>query len=138
MLRDRPEPIFVSRMHFGLPGRSPGIALGDDSVYFRQKRNFVSFTDCFNCLPMAALVDDKILCFHGGLSPDLRNLDQIRNIPRPTDVPDSGLLCDLLWSDPCREVKGWGMNDRGISYTFGPDKVTEFLTKHDLDLHITS
>ncbi|KAL2463284.1 Serine/threonine-protein phosphatase PP1 isozyme 4 [Forsythia ovata] len=92
------------------------------------------FTDCFNCLPVAALVDDKLLCMHGGLSPDLHDLDQIRNIPRPTDVPDIGLLSDLLWSDPSKEVKGWGMNDRGISYTFGPDKVTEFLTKHDLDL----
>ncbi|KAF7131540.1 hypothetical protein RHSIM_Rhsim09G0169500 [Rhododendron simsii] len=93
-----------------------------------------SFTDCFNCLPVAALVDDRILCMHGGLSPDLANLDQIRNLPRPTAVPDTGLLCDLLWSDPCRDVKGWGMNDRGVSYTFGPDKVSEFLAKHDLDL----
>ncbi|KAE8039215.1 hypothetical protein FH972_011644 [Carpinus fangiana] len=59
---------------------------------------------------------------------------QIRNLPRPTDVPDSGLLCDLLWSDPSRDVKGWGMNDRGVSYTFGPDKVSEFLKKNDMDL----
>lgn len=92
------------------------------------------FTECFNCLPVAALIDEKILCMHGGLSPDLTNLDQIRNLPRPTDVPDSGLLCDLLWSDPSREVKGWGMNDRGVSYTFGPDKVAEFLMQHDMDL----
>ncbi|GER25685.1 serine/threonine-protein phosphatase PP1, partial [Striga asiatica] len=92
------------------------------------------FTDCFNCLPVAALIDDKILCMHGGLSPDLSHLDQIRNLPRPTDVPDSGLLCDLLWSDPNREIKGWGMNDRGVSYTFGPDKVAEFLMQHDMDL----
>lgn len=92
------------------------------------------FTDCFNCLPVAALIDDKILCMHGGLSPDLTNLDQIRNLPRPTDIPDSGLLCDLLWSDPSREIKGWGMNDRGVSYTFGPDKVAEFLMQHDMDL----
>ncbi|OWM66742.1 hypothetical protein CDL15_Pgr010394 [Punica granatum] len=93
-----------------------------------------TFTDCFNCLPVAALIDDKILCMHGGLSPDLMDLDQIRNLTRPTDVPDAGLLCDLLWSDPDREVKGWGMNDRGVSYTFGPDKVSEFLAKHDMDL----
>ncbi|KAL6003930.1 hypothetical protein ACLOJK_004476 [Asimina triloba] len=53
---------------------------------------------------------------------------------RPTDVPDTGLLCDLLWSDPSRDIQGWGMNDRGVSYTFGPDKVSEFLQKHDLDL----
>ena len=92
------------------------------------------FTDCFNCLPVAALIDDKILCMHGGLSPDLTNLDQIRNLTRPTDVPDSGLLCDLLWSDPGRDVKGWGMNDRGVSYTFGPDRVSDFLTKNDMDL----
>ena len=97
-------------------------------------RLWKAFTDCFNCLPVAALIDDKILCMHGGLSPDLTNLDQIRNLSRPTAVPDTGLLCDLLWSDPGRDVKGWGMNDRGVSYTFGPDKVTEFLTKHDLDL----
>ncbi|KAK9103752.1 hypothetical protein Sjap_021006 [Stephania japonica] len=45
-----------------------------------------------------------------------------------------GLLCDLLWSDPYRDVKGWGMNDRGVSYTFGAEKVEEFLTKLDLDL----
>lgn len=92
------------------------------------------FTDCFNCLPVAALIDDKILCMHGGLSPDLGHLDEIKNLPRPTDVPDTGLLCDLLWSDPGKDVQGWGMNDRGVSYTFGHDKVTEFLLKHDLDL----
>ncbi|KAK8999556.1 hypothetical protein V6N11_070717 [Hibiscus sabdariffa] len=97
-------------------------------------RLWKSFTDCFNCLPVAALVDDKILCMHGGLSPDLTNLDQIRNLSRPTAIPDAGLLCDLLWSDPDRDVKGWGMNDRGVSYTFGPDKVSEFLAKQDLDL----
>ncbi|KAG6537724.1 hypothetical protein ZIOFF_002819 [Zingiber officinale] len=61
------------------------------------------FTDCFNCLPVAALIDEKILCMHGGLSPDLHNLDQIQNLAHPTDVPDSGLLCDLLWSDPSKE-----------------------------------
>ena len=49
-----------------------------------------TFTDCFNYLPVAAQVDDKILCMHGGLSPDLVNLDQIKQIKRPTDVPDTG------------------------------------------------
>ncbi|WVY93363.1 hypothetical protein V8G54_032451, partial [Vigna mungo] len=97
-------------------------------------RLWKTFTECFNCLPVAALVDEKILCMHGGLSPDLLNLDQIRNIQRPTDVPDTGLLCDLLWSDPSKEVQEWGMNDRGVSYTFGANKVSEFLQKHDLDL----
>ncbi|KAJ4785561.1 Serine/threonine-protein phosphatase [Rhynchospora pubera] len=92
------------------------------------------FTDCFNCLPVAALVDERILCMHGGLSPDLYDLNQIRSLARPSDVPDKGLLCDLLWSDPCGGLRGWGMNDRGVSYTFGADVVTNFLNKMDLDL----
>eukprot|EP00210_Caulerpa_lentillifera_P002037 g1952.t1 len=93
-----------------------------------------TFTDCFNCLPVAALIDEKILCMHGGLSPDLKSLDQIKAIPRPIDVPDSGLLCDLLWADPDKDTKGWGENDRGVSHTFGPDSVAKFLQEHDLDL----
>ncbi|RVX04257.1 Serine/threonine-protein phosphatase PP1 [Vitis vinifera] len=97
-------------------------------------RLWKTFTDCFNCLPVAALIDEKIICMHGGLSPELKNLDQIRNIARPVDVPDQGLLCDLLWADPDKDIEGWGENDRGVSYTFGADKVTEFLQKHDLDL----
>jgi serine/threonine-protein phosphatase PP1 catalytic subunit len=62
------------------------------------------------------------------------SLDRIREIQRPVDVPDQGLLCDLLWSDPDRDSSGWGENDRGVSFTFGADKVAEFLNKHDLDL----
>lgn len=92
------------------------------------------FSECFKCLPVAAVVEEKILCMHGGLSPELKKLDQIRGIPRPIDVPEQGLLCDLLWADPDKDVKGWGPNERGVSYTFGADKLTEFLHKHDLDL----
>ena len=51
---------------------------------------------------------------------------------RPTDVPDTGLLCDLLWADPDKDVNGWAENDRGVSFTFGSDVVNKFLNKHDL------
>ena len=80
-----------------------------------------TFTDCFNCLPVAAVVDEKILCMHGGLSPDLQQLSQIQRIMRPTDVPDQGLLCDLLWSDPDKDVQGWGENDRGAPRPAPPE-----------------
>ncbi|XP_055846778.1 serine/threonine-protein phosphatase beta isoform isoform X1 [Episyrphus balteatus] len=93
-----------------------------------------TFTDCFNCLPIAAIIDEKIFCCHGGLSPDLQSMEQIRRLMRPTDVPDTGLLCDLLWSDPDKDVEGWGENDRGVSFTFGATVVSKFLRKHDLDL----
>lgn len=61
-------------------------------------------------------------------------MDRIRRIPRPTDVPDSGIICDLLWSDPDKDIVGWGDNDRGVSFTFGGDIVGKFLKKHDLEL----
>jgi serine/threonine-protein phosphatase PP1 catalytic subunit len=93
-----------------------------------------TFTDCFNCLPCAAVIDEKIFCTHGGLSPELTSLDQVKRIVRPTDVPDTGLLCDLLWSDPDKDIDGWGENDRGVSFTFGEDIVAQFLNRHDLDL----
>ncbi|KAA0194260.1 Serine/threonine-protein phosphatase [Fasciolopsis buskii] len=97
-------------------------------------RLWKAFTDCFNCLPVAAIVGGRIFCCHGGLSPDLQNFDQIRQIIRPSDVPDTGLLCDLLWSDPNSDVTGWGESARNVSFHFGVDIVTKFLTRHDLDL----
>lgn len=71
---------------------------------------------------------------HGGLSPELQSLGQIREVVRPTEIPDNGLLCDLLWSDPDSTVEGWHDSDRGVSCTFGPDVVADFLDKNDLDL----
>lgn len=93
-----------------------------------------TFTDCFNCLPLAAIVDEKIFCVHGGLSPEIHQMEQVRRIQRPTDIPDCGLVCDLLWADPEKNVNGWGDNDRGVSFTFGRDIVGKFLRKHELDL----
>lgn len=93
-----------------------------------------TFGDCFNCLPVAALIDDKILCMHGGLSPELSNFDQIRKMNRPSEVPEMGLLCDLLWSDPDKQITGWEENERGVSYIFGEEVVSIFLKKQDIDL----
>lgn len=93
-----------------------------------------TFVDTFNTLPIAAIVAGKIFCVHGGLSPSLSHMDDIRNIARPTDVPDYGLLNDLLWSDPADMDADWEANERGVSYCFGKKVIMEFLQKHDFDL----
>ena len=92
------------------------------------------FTDCFNCLPVAALLDNKILCMHGGLSTELEKVEQIKLLVRPSDVPEQGLLCDLLWSDPEENPDGFGPNDRGVSVTFNSVVIDNFLKANDLDL----
>ncbi|KAK2839190.1 serine/threonine protein phosphatase Pzh1 [Arthroderma sp. PD_2] len=93
-----------------------------------------TFVDTFNCLPIAAIVAGKIFCVHGGLSPSLSHMDDIRGIARPTDVPDYGLLNDLLWSDPADMEEDWEPNERGVSYCFGKKVIMEFLQRHDFDL----
>ena len=92
------------------------------------------FVDVFNCMPYSAIVEDKIIFMHGGLSPSLKSLGQLNEIIRPTDVPDEGLLCDLVWSDPESNLKGWELNDRGVSYTFNERIIDNFLTIHNLEV----
>jgi serine/threonine-protein phosphatase PP1 catalytic subunit len=92
------------------------------------------FSNIFNCLPLRAIVDKKILCIHGGLSPEMERLHQIANLHRPCKVPDMGIMCNILWSDPDTGVNGWAKNNRGVSFVFGADVVLTFLEQHDLNL----
>lgn len=92
------------------------------------------FIDTFNTLPIAAIVAGKIFCVHGGLSPVLNSMEEIRNIARPTDVPDFGLLNDLLWSDPADTMNEWEDNERGVSYVFSKVAINKFLQKFGFDL----
>uniref|UniRef100_A0A1I8HBQ2 Serine/threonine-protein phosphatase n=1 Tax=Macrostomum lignano TaxID=282301 RepID=A0A1I8HBQ2_9PLAT len=72
----------------------------------------------FDLLTIAALIDESILCVHGGLSPEIRTLDQIRTIDRQQEIPHKGPFCDLVWSDP-DDVDGFAMSPRGAGYLFG-------------------
>ena len=95
---------------------------------------YSSFLNLFNFLPVAAIIDEKIFCVHGGLSPDLKNIKDISEISRPTEIPEAGLLCDLLNSDPDEDVNEYDENDKGISITFGEKIVHEFLKNNNLDM----
>jgi hypothetical protein len=71
---------------------------------------------------LAAIVDGKVLCVHGGLSPEIRTLDQIRVVARAQEIPHEGAFCDLVWSDP-EDVDTWAVSPRGAGWLFG-DKVS--------------
>ena len=82
-------------------------------------------TDVFDYLSLSAVVEDRLFCVHGGLSPNINTLDQIRVIDRKQEVPHEGPMCDLMWSDP-EEIDGWGISPRGAGYLFGADIVARF------------
>jgi len=90
--------------------------------------------DVFDCLCLSAVVDNSVLCVHGGLSPSLDTIDQIQELNRFMEPPHEGPMCDLMWSDPDDEIQGWGISARGAGYVFGPDIADQFLYANGLEL----
>jgi len=90
-------------------------------------------TQVFDLLTIAALVDGHILCVHGGLSPDVRTIDQIRTINRNQEIPHEGDFCDLVWSDP-EDIETWQVSPRGAGWLFGSRVTNEFVCINNLDL----
>lgn len=98
------------------------------------------FNQLFNFLPLAALIEKKIICMHGGIGRSIHSVEQIEKLERPITM-DAGsiILMDLLWSDPTENdsVEGLRPNARGPGLvTFGPDRVTDFCKKNKLQLII--
>ncbi|EPS39989.1 hypothetical protein H072_6231 [Dactylellina haptotyla CBS 200.50] len=96
-------------------------------------------TESFCSLPLAAVMNKQFLCIHGGLSPELHTLDDIRAIDRFREPPTQGLMCDILWSDPLEEFGQEKTNDffthnhvRGCSYFFSYPAACNFLEKNNL------
>lgn len=89
--------------------------------------------ELFDYLSLAAIIDDRIFAVHGGLSPLISTVDQVRLIDRKKEVPHEGPMSDMLWSDP-EEINGWGLSPRGAGYLFGGDVVEQFLATNQLTM----
>jgi len=89
--------------------------------------------EVFDYLTLAAIVDNKIFCVHGGLSPEIKLLDQIRTINRVREIPHDGPFGDLVWSDP-EEIETWALNPRGAGWLFGRKPMKHFTHLNNLDL----
>lgn len=90
-------------------------------------------TEIFDYLALAALIEDRVFCVHGGLSPSINTLDDIRSIDRKQEVPHDGAMCDLMWSDP-EDLEGWNLSPRGAGYLFGGDIAKGFNQANGIDL----
>jgi serine/threonine-protein phosphatase 6 catalytic subunit len=89
--------------------------------------------EVFDCMNVACIIDGKVLCVHGGLSPDVRTLDQIRTIDRRQEIPHEGAFCDLMWSDP-ENIETWAVSPRGAGWLFGSRVTSEFNHLNGLEL----
>jgi len=91
-------------------------------------------TEVFDQLPLAALVDQKVFCVHAGLSPSVQTFEQLNEIERRIEIPLSGPMADLLWSDPEEGIDGWAMSQRGCGFHFGHDAAHAFNATNKIDL----
>lgn len=87
----------------------------------------------FDFMTLGAIVDGRVLCVHGGLSPEIRTLDQVRVVARAQEIPHEGAFCDLVWSDP-EEVETWAVSPRGAGWLFGDKVASEFCHVNGLSL----
>ncbi|KAH7722334.1 Serine/threonine protein phosphatase PP1-alpha catalytic subunit [Aphelenchoides avenae] len=101
---------------------------------YQSTRLWEVFQDVFNTMPFTGLVAGRIICMHGGLSPQLNSIDQLRQITRPANPTGPSMQFDLLWSDPDKFTIGWQPSTRGVAFLFGPDVVAESCKKLDIDL----
>ncbi|TPP40366.1 Calcineurin-like phosphoesterase family protein [Leishmania donovani] len=90
-------------------------------------------TELFDYMPLGAVVEEDIFCVHGGLSPQIGTLDEVRVLDRKQEVPHEGPMSDLLWSDP-EDIEGWSVSQRGAGFVFGGDVAKNFNHRNGLSL----
>lgn len=94
-------------------------------LYKYDEETYELFMDAFDQIPLACLVNNRFLALHGGISPELKTIEDVNKIERAEEPPRAGLFCDILWSDPVEDDNGtseprFKPNDvRGCSYFFG-------------------
>lgn len=90
------------------------------------------FTDMFDFLTLSVVINDQIFCVHGGLSPSIHSIDQIKIIDRFREIPHEGPMADLVWSDPDPDRDEFSLSPRGAGYTFGAQVVKKFLAVNNM------
>lgn len=95
-------------------------------------KSYKRFLGSFSFLPLAAVVNNSILCLHGGISPSLETIEEIQNIQMPLNNFDGTPAADILWSDPRDDVEYFKDSSRGLGYFFGQDPLGVFLEVNNL------
>jgi len=133
-----PETIYMLRGNHECRQMTTFFNFRSECLYKYDQEIYDLFMDSFDLMPLACVVNGKFIAVHGGLSPELKTIDDINKIERFKEPPKQGLFCDLLWSDPVDNEDGicenvYRMNDvRGCSYFYGNEAVGKFLDQNNL------
>lgn len=99
---------------------------------------YLSIIETFELLPLCAIVGERVFCVHGGISPQLKNVEDILRYSKPKELSNSGIFTDMTWSDPGMDVDEYTLNERGCGYIYGPKALSSFLDNNALDLLVRS
>jgi serine/threonine-protein phosphatase PP1 catalytic subunit len=128
-----PDKIFLLRGNHENPAMNRAFGFDNECVVKGVLFACYYFTCVFDSMPLAAVIGKKLFCVHGGIGPSLQTIDDIRKIKRPRPIPESGLMNEILWSDPSAAVTTYGPNPRGDStWRWGLEPAKEFMEKNGL------
>jgi serine/threonine-protein phosphatase PP1 catalytic subunit len=127
-----PNSIFLLRGNHESTEMTEIFGFADECKRKLDQHIWPLFLKAFDTLPIAAIVGGRFFCVHGGLSPELTSPADILKIQRPAEIPENGLMADLLWSDPNPETAEWGPSERGATITWGLSVAESFISQNGL------
>ena len=124
-----PEDVYIIRGNheFGSMCNSFGFSREVNKTYGRDSRVLEEFYSSFSYLPLVAMVDQKIICLHGGIGPNMPPIEQISAIKRPIKDFSDPTVSAILWSDPSAFIHGFHSSNRGIGFVFGEDSLISYM-----------
>lgn len=127
-----PEHIYILRGNHEVRQTSRNFGFRSQCIDYLSRSMYHLFVKSFNNIPLAAVVNDKIFCVHGGISPFLNTLKQINKIKRPLQIIGNPIVTDMLWSDPSPDIGTFKESPRGNGHLYGSDALSQFLEDNDL------
>ena len=123
-----PENVFIIRGNHEFGQLCSRCGFYDEVINFYGSATvFQAFLDAFSYMPLLALIDDNILCVHGGIGPQWFSVNQVKKLNRPIDEFDDDIISSMLWSDPTEKAVDYDVSPRGMGHLFGESALTEFL-----------